>query len=289
MSDIVNLKLIEYLNEFRSLRTPLSDFFVKTRKCTLTGLKGEDGLAKVLLITEVKHNTEILFLSSVNDDVALKQILLDHLIESLTSQTAIIWRIPDTDSNKEIAINNRFICTKTVNLYRSVGSGDERLIKILSDNDKIYNYMFRFGYQVKTFNELSEDELYQINSNPDNEFVNGLHPESFTSDITGGFKNNFSFAATKNGKVAAYNIVRCPDGRHCVFEIICVGKSYSKKGVFILPFLSSLRAMNEAGIEGASFAIYETNRASLNVINKRFSQLITSHTIQHNYIYASGL
>lgn len=282
---IKNIELIEYITECGELRSALSDFFVKTKNCAITVLFDETGKPLALLLTEVAANTEILYLSSVNDDAKSKQVLIDYLKKSVPTHSSVIWRLTDSDANKELALANKFKCRYTVNLFRSVGSGDERLIKILDDNKKFYNFMLKYGYTVKNFNELSDDELSQIKNNPDNEFDTGLHAKELIEDTVGGFSKTLSFAAIKEGKVVSYNIVRHPDDKHIIFEIINVAVSYRNKGVFILPFYASLNEMNNADLESGSFAIYEINTPALNVVTKRFSQLITLRTIQHNYIY----
>ena len=284
---IIRLDLLKYLEDFEKLRTALSDFFVKTRDCTLFGLYDESMNASALLVSEYKSecDIEILFLASEDDSIESKKYLICYLTDHLPACGTITWRIPDTDSNKEIAAEFDFTCEYTVNLFRSVGAKDARLIETFKENEKLLNYMMKFGYKTVNFDELTEDELLQIRTNPDGEFESSLHPEVLMADTVGGFSPKFSFASVRGGKVAAYTIIRCPDGKHCIFEIICVAKSFRCKGVFILPFLYTLKTMDEYGIESGSFAIYEVNRPALQIVEKRFSQLIVSHTIQHNYVY----
>lgn len=284
---VKNIELIEYLFKCNELRSALSDFLLKTRNCTITVLTDDTDSTLALLLTEVKTGTEILFLSSVGNDIKLKQLLIDYLKKNLPPRSSITWRIADNDINRDLAPANDFKCIYTVNLFRTVGSGDGRLIKVLNENAKLYNYMLKFGYEVKSFDELTENEISQIKNNPDNEFDSELHAGAFIEDSIGGFSKAFSFAAVRDGKVVAYNIVRCPDSKHFIFEIINVATSYRSKGVFILPFYAFLKTANEAGLESGSFAIYEVNTPALSIVTKRFSQLITSHGLQHNYVYYS--
>lgn len=279
------ISIPEYLTRFSDLRTNLSDFYVKTRNCRIIGAAGEEKNGKGFLLAEQGSLTEVLFITAEGEDPSVKKALLDHLTGTLPSGSKIQWRIIDNPGNEKIAAEYGFREEETVNIFHTVGADNETAAKTLREYEKLFVLKESLGYRTISFKKLSEGELSQIRNNPDGEFDSSLHPERLMDDISGGFSPEMSFASVKDGKVIAYTIVRNPLGKSCIFELICVAESERKNGLFILPFYRSLREIIASGAESAIFAVYENNSHMLKLVRKWFSQLIASHTIQHNMVF----
>ena len=283
--DVTEINILDYLKDFSGFRTPLSDFYIKTKRCRILGIYDENKVGKGFLLAEPGEVTEILFVAAENEDPSIKRKLLGRLARSLPSKSEMRWRILENSKDESFAAEFGFRPDKTVHLFRTVGPEDEHAEETIRKYEKLYSFVENHGYRAVSFNELTKAELRQIRNNPDKEFDSYLRPGVLMDDTAGGFSADMSFAALKDGKVAAYTIVRSPDGKSCIFEIICVAKSERNSGVFILPFLSSLKAIIASGAEVALFAIYDNNSKTLDMVKKRFGQLISSDSVQHNMRY----
>ena len=281
----LELSLMDYLTKYGSFRTALSDFYIKTRNCKIIGVDDAQNVAVGLLLAEQGAVTEILILAAQNDEVKIKTALLDRLKELLPSYSELRWRIVNHPQNEELALAYGFRTGSVLNIFHTVGSDNERAEATLREYEKLYAKMEATGFRTVSFAQLSENELAQIRDNPDGEFDSSLCPESLMVSGMGGLSPQMSFAAMKDGRVVAYSIIRSPDEKSYIFEIICVAKSERGNGIFILPFFRSLREIMASAAASATFAIYESNQIMLEILEKRFSQLIVSRTVQKNMVY----
>ena len=278
------INLFEYLTAFSALRTNLSDFYLKTKPCRIFGSFDQEENARGLLLTESAAVPEILFLTAEKNDPAVKKELIDGLAAALPKGTPLRYRIQSQSGDRALAEECGFREESILNLFRTVGAGDERLHETFREYEKMTRFLEKRGYETVSFDRLSEEARREIAENPDGVFDDGLHPGVLMEEIRGTVSETLSFATLKDGKVAAYTIVRCPDGKNVIFEIICVAEPEKKSGVFILPFLCSLHKMEETGADKAFFAIYEQNKEALPLVRKRFSRLIVSESVQWNMI-----
>ena len=272
--NISEISIFEYLTGFRSLSTPLSDFYLKTKRCRIFGEEHGRGL--------LLYEKEILFLAAEKNDPAVKTAMLDYLRSTLPAGETIRWRIQENSGEKSFAESYGFRVENIVNLFRTVGAGDERVEQFFRDNEKLVHYIEKRGYLTRSFDELTEAQLSEIRDNPEGKFESGLHPEVLMQDLVGGFSGKMSSAALRDGKVAAYVIVRSPDTKHCIFEIICVAEPERRSGVFILPFIRSLKAMDDFGAESVFFAVFENNTEAIKIVRRKFGSLIVSQKVQFN-------
>lgn len=282
---IREINVLEYLKDFSAMRTPLTDFYVRSKPCKIIALYDERGSGRGFLLTEDTGMTEVLFLTAEGGDPGMKKSLLRHLANSLPKGSQIRWRITGSAADEHLAYQFGFYPGETLNIYRTVGAGDERLASVIREYEKLFTFMEKRGYRTVSFEALTAAQLDQIRNDPDGEFDAALRPAALMENTAGGFSPQMSFVSLKGEKVAAYTVVRQPDGKSCIFEIICVAESEKKTGVFILPFLSSLKAMRSSGAEEALFAIYEDNNEPMKIVKKRFAQLILSQSVQHNLLY----
>lgn len=281
---VSEISIFEYLTGCAGLRTALSDFYVKTRKCFILGARGGDRGYAGFMIAEPGSITEILFIIAEGEDSEIKKALLDGFKGRSPAGTGIRWRIANSAENEQIAAEYGFMPEGTLNIFRTVGPDDEQLKALLTEYGRLYVAMESMGYRTVSFGELSQDELRQIRENPDGEFDDSLNPGALMGDTAGGFSSKLSFASVRDGKVAAYSIIRDAGGKSCIFEIVCVAQSLRRQGLFILPFYSSFRAIVESGKQSAVFAVYEHNAPMMKLLEERIGGLIRSRTVQHNMI-----
>lgn len=277
--------LPDYLTKFGDLRTPLSDFYIKSKNCRILGACDDEGNAKGLLVEEIASVYEILFLAAENEDAAVKKALLDSLIKKIPAGMQVRWRISSSPENEKLAAGIGFLKESMLNIFRTIGFHDEKIAEVYKKNRRLYEFMEKRGYRTVCFDELTEEELMQIKKNPDKEFEASLHPERMMNGGAGSADGKLSFASIKDGKVAAYDIIRYPGGKQCIFEIVCVAASKRNSGVFILPVAASFEAMRICGAESVLFAVYEKNQKMLDLLKKQYAQYIRLQSVQHNFIY----
>lgn len=285
MTDLPHeVSIPEYLTVFSNLRTPLSDFYVKTGRCKILGISGRNTAARAFLLAEQKDITELLFITADHGAPALKKSLLDHLKMQLPSGSAIRWRIQDNAADEELALEYGFSPESVVNIFHSLELQDPHTEEQLRKYEKLYLAKERFGYHTVSFAELSAGALCQITDDSDGEFEKAFSPKSFLCSSASGFSPELSFATLKGGKVVAYSMIRRPDSAACIFEIICVAKSKRMLGLFVLPFYASFRAIKDTDAKKVLFSVYENNSQMMKLVRKHLSPLVASKKCQHNMI-----
>lgn len=278
----------EYLTEFSEHRTPLSDFYIKTKDCRIIAAFDETNHGVGFLLTEQRAATEILFLASVQNEGDIKRQMLDYLVRLLPSGCGIQWSIIGHPDDEQLALDYGFRVESTLHLFRTVRYSEDLEHSFLQRLYRLSDSVEKRGYRTVCLSELTKEQKEQICKDPDGEFAPELHPELLIDDRVGGISERLSTAALKDGKVAAYSIIRSPAKSRCIFEILCVAKGKRKNGVVILPIVRSIREMLADGYDSMTFAVHEQNREMLPVIERNFSQAIESRKIQKNMMFYSG-
>lgn len=283
---IRKINLFEYLTDTAALRTALSDYYIKTSGCDILASFNESREAEGLLLYTDGHVFEVLFINTLHDD--RDDVIKTELIEELCKASAgnpVRWRMSGSEKerNTGLAIALGFEHESTLRLFKADRSCVKAAEAVMKEQSRLYAFMEKHGYEAKSFSELSDRELSYIKEDPDNEFAAYLHPAELLEMKAGGFSPELSFAALYKGKVCAYTMVRMPDRRHCIFEMICVARSKRKTGVYILPFMKTLSALIDSSADSVNFAVYESNTDSLKVVEKHFKTLIKEENLQHNY------
>ncbi len=282
---IREINLFEYLKDFEALRTALSDFYIKTKNCQVFGAY-ENGVGVGFLLCEERRMFEILFLCAENDDEKIKDGLLGAFLDTLPSGTAVRWRIVnDTkNANTQLAVNRGFAAESVLHIFHFKHADSDAVHSVIDRYTHLYTFMEKRGYVTKPFETLTEDELHQIRDNPDGEFAAYLESGEHIKGNTGKLDERCSFAAVRDGKVFAYVIVVAHGEKSCIVENVSVAHSARRGGTFILPFLSMLSALKQSNYDTVSFAIYETNADIMPMMRKNLSALLTSETVQRNYV-----
>lgn len=285
---IREINLFEYLKDFESLRTELSDYYIRTKNCRILGAY-EDGGVGFLLCQESRIR-EVLILCAENNNIRIKDDLLRTFLDELPSGIKVRWRIlNDTQNeNKQIAVGRGFVMESLLHVFHYDCLKPDFAEEMQDAIDKYTDlnmFMERHGYVTKPFSELTDDELHQIRDNTDGEFETYLQSGEHIRGNTGKLDEKCSFATVRDGKVFAYVIVVAYGGVRAVVENMSVARSARKGGTFLLPFIHVLGALKHSDYEAISFAIYETNADALPLMRKHFPKFLTSEMVQYNYLF----
>lgn len=280
---ISELDLFGYLKDFETWRSPLSDFYVKTKKCLILGAFDEEGNASGLLLAEKAEETELLYLSG--EDSSVKKMLVKHLMGHMPTGKLLRWRTEENSEEEGLAKECGFRYECALHIFRSVSSDDPVMKEVLPEYEKLCTQIERLGYETVSFEHLSTEALDQIRYNAGDEYAPGLNPGVLMDDRIGGFSPEMSFACLKDGRVTAYTIVRAPGQKRCIFEIVCAARSQRGTGAFLLPIIGSIKAMQDQCTESAVCAIYEHNEKALTMVTRRLGRLLRSHSVRRHYVY----
>ena len=286
---IKEINLFEYLKDFESLRTALSDFYIKTKECRIFGAY-ENGVGAGFLLCGERRVREILVLRAENGGAEIRDGLLGAFLDTLPPGTAVRWRILNDaqNENTRIAVRHGFAAADVLRIFH-FGRGNAAAARaVVGKYAPLFAFVERRGYVTKPLDQLTGDELRQIRDNPDGEFEAYLQSGEHIRGKTGRLDGKRSFAAVRDGRVFAYTVVVAHGEKNCVVENISVARSARRGGTVILPLLRTLDALLESDYGAASFAMYETNAEIMPMMKKYFSDLLTDETVQRDYVFTVG-
>lgn len=277
---ISRIDIFEYFGCNSKLKTALSDYYVKNNDCVIILAVDNLGEQVGLLIYEQKTAVEILYVKTNCYFVAKK--LLNYVID--VSDKIVRYRVVNNKGDENLALDCGFTHESSVNIYRSKDRNHPDVVRFLEKYNKLYNALITRHYTVKSFDQLNCDELNQIKCNPDNEFASELNPTKFLENNLSNLSKRVSTAVISNGKVVAYSLIRCV-GNKCIFEILCVGKSYQKTYAIVPAIMRPLNELIKEGFTYITFAAYQTNAEVIQIYANHMSDALESVTVQHNMVY----
>lgn len=272
--------IFEYFALGGGLRTALSDYYVKNNDCVILSAADGTGGQIGLMIFEEKAVVEVLYLKA--DGNSVKAEMLNYLIAATDKN--IRYRTVNSEDDEKIAFSCGFRHESDLNIYRSKDRDHPDVISFFEKYGKLYDSAAKRGYGIKSFEELNGDELDQIVCDPDGEFVSGFDPGKFLNGNFGDLSKKISTAVTKNGKVIAYSLLRCVGGK-CIFEILCVARSYRKTFAVIPAIIRSINEMLKAGFARITFAVYQTNAEMIRITETDMIKVLEPAVVQHNMIH----
>ena len=143
----------------------------------------------------------------------------------------------------------------------------------------------RQGYRAVSFAELNEDLLTQLKLSDHSEYANIFHPSMYLENPANRLSWELSFAAVKDGKLAAYCLVTKGDERSAMFDQISVSAGELGMGVILLPYVFSMERFFETGLENAYYAMYGSNERANAFRNKILAVFPTTETTMENYCF----
>ncbi len=154
-----------------------------------------------------------------------------------------------------------------------------------SRGTRLCEFLKRHGYGTVSFADADDDIISQIRGSCRSEYGN-------TFDITAYFDNparklskELSFAAVKDGKLAAYTLVTRPAEKKAVFEQISDSSAERGSGVILLPFAAAMDKFFELGCTLSSYAMYGSNKQANAFRKKLLGGLNTTESVSENYYF----
>ncbi len=137
----------------------------------------------------------------------------------------------------------------------------------------------RRGYETVRLDHAGEDIISQIRDSHTFETSSYFdHPEKKLS-------YELSFAAVRDGKLAAYTLVLLPDPRKAVFDQIWESPELKGSGVVILPFAASIGMYLEKGCTTGVYAVYRKNTEANLFVKMLPEGFNTKESVTENYCY----
>jgi hypothetical protein len=149
--------------------------------------------------------------------------------------------------------------------------------------NKFCEILIRQGFECVSFSEASESQLDELYHSDENEYRNTLSTKIFFDNKSKCLDKNMSFLATKDGKLAAYNLVSHPDAKSAVFEHISTSEEYIGTGCIFLPFAKSMEEFKKSGCRRAAYVMYEDNTHANAFRKKLLERLTVSQHVSHNF------
>lgn len=141
------------------------------------------------------------------------------------------------------------------------------------------------GYEAVRFADADEDLLRQIKESTRSEYANTLDPAPFLEIPEKKMSWTMSWAARKDGQLAAYTLVTQISPAKVIFEHISDSKKERGTGCILLPFARAMETFGTSSNEMVSYAMYGSNDHA-NAFRKKLLNVLNSDSItSENYLY----
>ena len=177
-----------------------------------------------------------------------------------------------------------FVQGESLIVYTAHRDAETRWRELMNKSgNRICAMLKRHGYTVVSFAEASADTIEQIRNSDNSEFANPFETRSFFDEPSRKLSHEFSFAAVKDGELAAYTLVSLPSPEKCVVEQIAVSSKKRGSGVILLPFAETAESLIASGVKLVTYAMYESNIAA-NSFRVRVNDTASQKATENYYL-----
>ena len=142
----------------------------------------------------------------------------------------------------------------------------------------------RLGYRAVSFRDLDPALLDQLRHSDRSEYGNEMfHPALYLDNPESRLSPDLSFAAVRDGQLAAYSLVTMEDEKTAQFAQLSVSAGEQGRGVILLPFSASVRCFFDKGLSRACYAMYASNEPADAFRRKVLAVFDTSETRLEGY------
>ena len=139
----------------------------------------------------------------------------------------------------------------------------------------------KLNFSAVSFADAPKELLGQVYFSPESDYANSLDPKPFFDVKARNMLYDMSFAAVKNGRLAAYVLTVGAGKDTAIFEHISSHKNMQMTGAVLLPFCRSIEEFFRQGMKTSSYAMYDSNSDAgafrnkvLSVFDTRCSEVI---------------
>ena len=143
--------------------------------------------------------------------------------------------------------------------------------------DRICGHLKRRGYSAVSFADAGEDIQAQIRNS------GTFNPSLFLDRSEKKMAADLSFAAVKDGRLAAYVLMSRPDQGKVILELLWEDEEFRGRGIIFLPFAAAIDACEARGIRNGFWAVYSGNDPAFAFIEKL--PFPVERSMSENYCY----
>jgi GNAT superfamily N-acetyltransferase len=283
---------MDYLFLFGDVRTAYSDMSVKTAIASDGNVFmawEENHPVGYICLSEELEKTNILYAFTVPE--MRRKGVFSELLAHAVQHSPRSLRLSISDSHKCYGIISH-TCRKqgfemqSSCIVYSGKSGDFIRWKeyMAGTGGTMCEILERQGFSCVSFADADQDLLDQILFSDKSEFGNQLDVRAFFENPYKRMNRNMSFAAVKDGELAAYTLVSSPDASSAVFEHISASRKQIGSGCILLPFSKAMESFEKYGCRRAAYAMYEDNEHANNFRKKLLDKVTSSRKRSENYI-----
>ena len=216
--------------------------------------------------------------------------LVRHVMEQDPGniRIAIASDSPCRDEVRKIILEVGFVPTEKVTVFSCSREDENRWRAFMEQKGKrLCETLEAHGYRAVPFQDLDAKLLEQLRASDRSEYGNSFHPAMYLDYPANRLSWDLSFAAVRDGKLAAYCLVTMGDPRSAMFDQISVSADEQGRGVILLPYVASMNRFFERELSVAYYAMYGSNEHANAFRNRVLNIFRTQESTTENYHYFS--
>ena len=286
-----NIPYIGYCFAFMGHRTAYSDYFAKEadESGSLLCAKINDKFAGYICAAVI--GLEIRVTHAYTCPEYRGQGVFTALLSEVADNSGMTVKIniPEGQECHDIVVRVcrrlGFVQGESVIIYTFRPKSDTRWREYMETRGRrVCDMLRRHGYETVSFADADDDIIGQIRDSDKSGFGNPFETRSFFDDPSRKLSRELSFAAVKNGELAAYTLASLLSPEKGVMEQIAVSEKKRGTGVILLPFAESVERFTASGGVLATYAIYGSNAAA-NTFRDKLVDIASEKVAENYYLY----
>jgi len=293
--EITTLNLFEYYIIFAGHQTALSNRYARQalENGNIFAAKTEGGYAGYICVGDEVENVRINYAFTLPQfrGRGVFTALTRHLqhIQSKPVRTAISSGHSCYEPVRHVLLKLGFIPSERVVVYSCSRKDEEKWHQFMEKKGKRLCEMLEMhGYSAVSFQDMDEGIKKQLVQSDKSEFANIFHPDLYLEDESKLLSWDLSYAAVKEGTLAAYCLVSMGNSKSAMFDQISVSAAELGRGVILLPYVYSMQRFFERGLDNAYYAMYGSNSHASAFRNKILNIFPTTESTLENYVYLNN-
>ena len=289
--EICELNMLEYYIAFAGFHTALSNrYALQAKSCgCIYGAKTDGAYAGFMCTSNEAEYTRITYALTMPKyrNQGIFTGLVRHVKDNYRNVRITISSNNECyDFMKNALIKLGFVSTEQVTVFSCSSEDEDKWHTFMERKGKRLCEMLEMhGYRAVSFQDLSKEFLEQVRVSDVSEYANMFHPAMYLDNPAYKLSWDLSFAAVRDGKLAAYCLVTMGDEKSAMFDQISVSADEQGRGVILLPYVYSMQRFFERGLCSAYYAMYGSNRHANAFRNRILKIFPTTENTMDNLYY----